>query len=174
MTPKLSTRRMRLRTYFASLILLYALAALAGVVYVRVQSEQNARHQALVETAFAAKSASKVIAEGAGILQGAIGGLAASNIKTVLAHPSQCTLGYGQVGAFRSGHIDILRPTGSVVCSSRAGSGRASYSGQGWLAAARSAPGRRRWCSRPRMTRPPDRPSRSSRRPCAARSWSRW
>src|SRR5438067_9908388 len=105
---------MKLRTYFAGLIVLFAVAALVGVFYARDLSEQNARRQALDEASFAARSASRVIGEGASILQGAIGGLVGDpQVAAILAHPSQCQLGFSQVGAFPSGHIDILRTGGA-------------------------------------------------------------
>jgi hypothetical protein len=134
---------LKLRTYFAGLIVLFAAAALAGVFYARHQSEQNARTQALEQAAFAAHSAAKLTGEGVTILQGALGGLATDpQVQALMAHPSDCTLSWGQVGAFPSGHIDILRPNGAVVCSSLKASARRAntYAGAPWLAAARSAP----------------------------------
>jgi PAS domain S-box-containing protein len=130
---------LKLRTYFAGLIVLFAVAALAGVFYARDESQENARTQALQEAAFAAHSASKVLGEGVSILQGALGGLATNpQLPALLAHPSDCTLSWGQVGAFPSGQIAILRPDGAIVCSSS--KRRGSYAGQPWLAAARTAP----------------------------------
>jgi PAS domain S-box-containing protein len=133
---------LKLRTYFAGLIVLFAVAALVGVLYARSQSEQNARKQALVEAQFAARSASKVIGEGASILDGALGGLARDpQLPSILAHPAQCRLSFAQVGAFPSGHVDLLRADGKVICTSRTASqNRGSYAGQPWLAAARAAP----------------------------------
>jgi PAS domain S-box-containing protein len=126
---------LKLRTYFAGLIALFAAAALVGVFYARDQSARNARHQALEEAAFAARSASKVIGEGVGILQGALSSVANDpKLAVLLAHPSQCELSWGQVGAFPTGHVDIVRPGGAVVCSSRRRLG--SYAGQRWLIAA--------------------------------------
>jgi PAS domain S-box-containing protein len=125
------------------LIALFAAAALAGVFYARSESERNARDQALEESGFAARSAAKVLGEGVTILQGALGGLATDpRLPALLAHPSQCELSWGQVGAFPSGHLDILRPDGTVVCTSlRSSAARGkTYAGQPWLAAARSAP----------------------------------
>ncbi|HET6867001.1 MAG TPA: PAS domain S-box protein, partial [Solirubrobacteraceae bacterium] len=133
----------KLRTYFAGLIALFAAAALAGVFYARSESERNARDQALQEAGFAARSASKVLGEGVTILQGALGSLADDpRLPALLAHPSQCELSWGQVGAFPSGHLDILRPDGTMVCSSLRSAARGSkpYAGQPWLAGARSAP----------------------------------
>ena len=132
-----------MRAYFAGLIVLFAVSALVGILYVRAESDENARSEALTEAAFAAKSASKEISGGVAILRGALGGLASDpSVSGIFAHPSQCALSFSQVGAFPTGHIDILRPTGAVVCSSRAGvhDGDAAYVGQPWVAAARSRP----------------------------------
>jgi PAS domain S-box-containing protein len=131
---------LKLRTYFAGLIVLFAVAALAGVLYARDQSQQNARSQALQEATFAARSASKVLDAGVNILQGALSGLATNpRVPGVLAHPSECSLSWAQVGAFPSGHFDILLPGGRVICTSL-GKAAGSDAGQPWLAAARSAP----------------------------------
>jgi PAS domain S-box-containing protein len=133
---------LKLRTYFAGLIVLFAVAALIGVFYARNQSEDNARKQALAEADFAARSASNVIGGGVGILQGALRELASDpQLPSLLAHPAQCELSFSQVGAFPSGHIDILRPVGTVACTSRRSSrGPGSYAGQPWLAASRLTP----------------------------------
>jgi len=138
-----SRRSLPLRAYFAGLLLLFALSALVGIIYVRDESREDARSQALTEAAFAAKSASKVIGDGVGILQGALGTLASNpGIAGVLAHPSQCELSFSQVGPFPTGHIDILRPDGAVVCSSRGRDAArgAGYAGQSWVPSARSKP----------------------------------
>ncbi|HJS96910.1 MAG TPA: PDC sensor domain-containing protein [Solirubrobacteraceae bacterium] len=133
---------MKLRTYFAGLIALFAATALAGVLYARHESQQNARTEALNDAEFAARSAAKVFGEGVTILQDALGGLSTDpKLPTLLAHPSQCELSWAQVGAFPSGHLDIARPDGRIVCTSlRPAGGRdRSYAGQPWLARARSA-----------------------------------
>ncbi len=134
---------MKLRTYFAGLIVVFAVSALVGVVYARDESEQSARRQGLEESAFAARSASNMIGGRAGTLVGALTGLARdSQVQTILAHPEQCTLNFSPLGTFPAGHIDLIRPNGAVVCSTllTAGERGGSYAGQSWLAAARSAP----------------------------------
>ncbi len=133
----------KLRTYFTGLIVLFAAAAVAGVLYARHESRQNARTQALEQAAFAARSAAKLTGAGVSILQGALGGLANDpQVASILAHPRQCGLSFAQVGAFPSGHIDIVCSNGALVCSSLRASARRSntYAGQSWFAAARSAP----------------------------------
>jgi PAS domain S-box-containing protein len=133
---------LRLRTYFGGLIVLFAVAALVGVFYAHEQSAQNAREQGLDEAAFAAQSASNMIGGRAEILRQALNELAGEpQIRTILAHPADCTLGFSPLGAFPAGHIDLLRPDGRVVCSTLLTARKpGSYAGQSWLAAARSAP----------------------------------
>ena len=133
---------MKLRTYFAGLIVLFAVTALVGVFYAHDQSAQNAREEGLDEAAFAAQSASNMIGGRSDILRQALNELAGEpQIRTILAHPADCTLGFSPLGAFPAGHIDLLRPDGTVVCSTLLTAGKpGSYAGQSWLAAARAAP----------------------------------
>jgi PAS domain S-box-containing protein len=122
---------------------LFTAAALAGVFYARSQSEQNSRSQALEEAAFAARSASKLLGEGASILQTSLASLATNpQLPALLAHPAKCVLGWGQAGAFPSGQLDIARPDGAIVCTSRGAAARRgrAFTGQPWLAAGRAAP----------------------------------
>jgi len=133
----------KLRAYFAGLIVLFAVAALVGVFYARGQSEENARMQALDEAAFAAQSAANMIGGRVELLDAALRGMDSNpQVRTILANPAKCTLSFSPLGLFPAGHIDLLRPNGTVVCSTSLllGARRGSYAGQPWLAAARSAP----------------------------------
>jgi PAS domain S-box-containing protein len=134
---------LKLRTYFAGLIALFAAAALAGVFYARHESDQNATSQALEEAGFAARSAARVIGEGVSILQTALAGVANDPaVPRLLAHPASCQLSWGPAGAFPLGHFDIAKPDGAIVCSSLGSTARRGrpYAGQPWFGAARSAP----------------------------------
>lgn len=134
---------MKLRTYFAGLIALFAAAALAGVFYARHESQQNARNEALDDAEFAARSAAKVLGGGVQTLQTTLGGLATDpRLPRLLAHPAQCSLSWGPVGAFSSGHVDIARPDGTIVCTSLGSAARRGkrYAGQPWLPAGGAAP----------------------------------
>lgn len=133
---------MKLRTYFAGLIALFAAAALVGVFYARHESDQNATNEALDEAGFAARSAARVIGEGVGIIRSTLAGVASDPaLEPLLAHPSRCQLNWGPVGAFPSGHFDIARPDGSIVCTSLGVAARRGrpYAGQSWFVSARSA-----------------------------------
>ncbi len=136
-------RSPRLRTYFAGLIALFIISAAAGIGYVRVETERDARRAALRDARFAADGASKLLSTGVNVIQPALHKVANDpDIGQILAEPSACSLGYAPIGAFETGHFDVLRPDGSVVCSSRAKPAppKPDYVGQDWLRAARVKP----------------------------------
>jgi hypothetical protein len=87
------------------------------------------------EVNFAAHKAATQLDFGIAYWVGALHPIASDpNVAAQLfADPSTCTVGYGPIGTFDSGHIDIVRSGGSIVCSSRPGSKGATYSGERWL-----------------------------------------
>jgi hypothetical protein len=112
--------RLRLSTYFATLIVLFVLAALAGALYVHIQSDRDARNAGFRNATVAAQSAARLIRDGSVTLQGALAGVASGpgGVSQLLADPSDCALSFAHVGAFPTGHIDIVRNNGTLVCSS--------------------------------------------------------
>lgn len=136
-------RPFSLRAHFAALLALFAFSAAAGIVYVRIQSDSNARAAGAREARVAAAGASRVIETNATVLQSAIGSAVANPAtdRQLLAHPASCKLSYSPVGPFSKGHIELLRRDGSVICSSL-GAARAlhGYRGASWLAAAAAHP----------------------------------
>ncbi|MGH2858474.1 MAG: ATP-binding protein [Solirubrobacteraceae bacterium] len=142
--PHGATRRrtMGVRGYLAGLMVLFVVSAAAAVIYFHARSESDARASAVRDAGFAADGAAKLIARGVTDLRVAVKGLVADATvdRELLAHPSTCTLRYAQVGAFPTGHIDVLRPDGSVVCSSLAqpAGRRIGYEREPWLASLRS------------------------------------
>ncbi|MGH2871980.1 MAG: ATP-binding protein [Solirubrobacteraceae bacterium] len=132
--------RLRLRAYLGALIILFAIAGLVGVLFVRARSADEARTQALSKAAFAADSAARLLSQNLDVVAPTLAGLA-SNPATaaqLLAHPKACQLTFGSGGGV-VGHVDILRPNGSVVCSSMPDHNGAGYGGQPWLARARTS-----------------------------------
>jgi PAS domain S-box-containing protein len=132
----------RIRTYMAWLVILVVAASAAGAFYVRTQSRQDALDDARSEAAYAAKTAAKPLAEGISTLQSLLSQVSGSDSGQLLQHPEDCTLSYVKIGAFSTGHIDVLRADGSVACSSRPGqaSSLPSYAGADWLPRALGAP----------------------------------
>jgi PAS domain S-box-containing protein len=130
------------RTYFALLLVLFALVATASAAYVYQRTAQDARAQAVADAHFAAQTAAAQVAQTLKIVQGTAAGLAANpSIGNVIDHPAGCTLSFsGGGGAGDRSHLDLLRTDGTVVCSSRAAAkgSLGSYAGASWLARART------------------------------------
>jgi signal transduction histidine kinase/CheY-like chemotaxis protein len=128
-----------LRAYLAGLAALFVIAAGAAVVYARVQSGADARDAAHADARFAARLAAAETGTGVKLLQQTVAGAAASpGIAAAFAHPGECALTFGGTDAYTTGHIDLLRPDGTVACSSRKGKG--DYARASWLARAKTAP----------------------------------
>ena len=129
-----------LRFYFAILAVLIVLVAGAAGAYVYAQSAGDARQAATADAGFAArKAATQLNADFKFIRQVMAPIAAAPSTAQLLANPTGCTLGFAPVGALDSGHIDLIRPDGSVACTSSAlkPSG-AVYADEPWL---RASPG---------------------------------
>ncbi len=118
-----------------------ALMGVAGsaALYVRVQSEQDARQAAGADANFAAQRAARQLTAGFDTIKSVSSPLAADpGTAQVYADPTECNIGYTPIGAFDTGHIDLVRLDGSVVCSSNKSAITGTspiYNGQGWLLA---------------------------------------
>ena len=112
-------RNWPLQADFAAIAVLVILVAVAAGAFVHVQSEADARQAALADANFAANRAAKQIAFGFDTLQ-AVSAPTASNpsIGQIFKSPGACNVSYAPIAAFDTGHIGIVRPDGSVVCSS--------------------------------------------------------
>ena len=88
--------------------------AASAAYYVRVQSEQDARQAAQADATFGARVAAQSISSYVDLMQKLTTGLAANPaVARKLAAPAgPCTL------TFSGAHLDVLTPSGSVVCSS--------------------------------------------------------
>jgi PAS domain S-box-containing protein len=120
------------------MLVLLAVAAVAALT-VRSLAEQDARLSAAADANFEAQKAAAQLNASLGEIQAVSSPLVNDPaIALVYADPSRCRLGYAPLGAFASGHIDLIRLDGSVVCSSRKPAGAGSspnYAGQSWLLA---------------------------------------
>ncbi len=132
-------RHPRLRAYLAALVLVSILASVGGAVYVHGRSVDDARAQALSQAATAARSAARLLGDELASVRPALAGLASSPSIASRARggPAGCTLSF-TIGEAGSGHLDLLRPNGSVACSSLSSRLAVGYRGQPWLARAMS------------------------------------
>ena len=141
MSARLGThRRLPFAAYFAFLVVMFAGSAIASVVYVQVQSGRDARREARGDARFAARAAAKQLGEQTALVRATVTQLTANPaVVNAVAHPKGCTLTFGAPG---QGHLDILRPDGVAVCSSRARSkdgGLGGYVGESWVPKALSS-----------------------------------
>ncbi len=131
---------MPLRAYLAGLVVLFVIAAGAAVVYGRIQSSDDAQTAAEADARFAARLAAEEIGGGLTLLQQTVSGAAANpGIATAFARPADCGLSFGGTDAYTTGHIDLVKPDGTLVCSSLKEPKR-GYEGAAWLARAQKEP----------------------------------
>ncbi len=127
-----------LRNYMALFMaVLLGVAALAAFA-VRTMAEMDARQSASADASFAAQRAAQQLKAGFDQIAAVSGPLASDpSMASIYADASKCHFGYAPIGAFVTGHIDLVRLDGSVVCSSRKSPDTTSpiYEGQAWLVA---------------------------------------
>ncbi len=114
--------------------MLVVLVAVAAGAFVHVQSEADARQAAVADANFAANRAARQIATAFDTFQAVSAPTAGSpSMGQIFATPATCNLSYAPIGAFDTGHIDIVRLDGSVVCSSLKQAHAPTYAGAAWL-----------------------------------------
>jgi PAS domain S-box-containing protein len=128
-----------LRNYMALFMgVLLAVAVVAGFA-VRLMAEEDARQSASADASYAAQRAATQLKAGFDAISALSIPLAADpGVSQLFEDPSKCGIGYAPVAPFGTGHIDIVRLDGTVVCTSRKGVSSGSfplYQGQLWLQA---------------------------------------
>ena len=109
-----------LQAYFAVLGLAVVLVGAGAGAFVYVQAGTDAEESATADAGFAAHKAADQLNSSLKFISGALGPIAsAPSTPALFASPSKCVLGYAPLNGFDTGHIDIVRPDGSIVCSSR-------------------------------------------------------
>jgi len=134
-----------LRSYLAGLTTLFVVAAVVALWSGWVRAERDALSAARADAAFGAGRAAEQIGEGLATVRSSVDAVASNpGIAQVYAQPAACRLSFS-LGAAESGHLDVLSPDGTVVCSSQPPTGQppgdaAAYRGATWLPAATRAP----------------------------------
>src|SRR5262245_24433152 len=124
--------RVPLRGYLAGLVVLFILGAGAAALYGRTQAADDAREAATADARFGARLAASETGKGVAQLKATVAGAAANpGIAQAYAKPKDCALAFGGTDAYTTGHIDLIRTDGSVVCSSAKETG--SYAQAPWL-----------------------------------------
>ncbi len=125
---------MPLRGYLAGLVVLFLVGAGAAALYGRAQAADDARDAATADARFGARLAASETGKGVELLEATVAGAAVNpGINQAYARPKDCALAFGGTDAYTTGHIDLIRTDGSVVCSSAKAKG-GGYAGAPWLA----------------------------------------
>jgi PAS domain S-box-containing protein len=143
-----------LHRYLVALVLLFVLAAGAGVWYAWFEAKHDALAAAGEDAAFGARLAAKQLGDDIAVVQASVGQLAASPaIAQAFTDAGTddgaddgangCRLSFSLGGGTGDGHLDVVRPDGVVTCSSRPLDEMedAGYAEADWLAGALQAPG---------------------------------
>ncbi|WP_327001788.1 ATP-binding protein [Dactylosporangium sp. NBC_01737] len=136
-------RRWPLRSYLVCLLVLFVAAAGAGICSGWLQARHDAVSMARQDASVAAGLAARQIDDSLTVVRGTVESLAANPaVGQVFADPASCRLTFSLGGA-DDGHVDVLRPDGTVVCSSRPPVDTrevGAYAKAAWLPGAARAP----------------------------------
>ena len=124
-----------LRRYMAVFMAVLLAVAAGAALAVRAMEEQDARQAAQGDADFAARVAASELAHELVLMRQSTASLAANPVaKVVLASASSgCSLTFTGGIAFSTGHLDIVKPDGTVKCSSVPRASGAAYSAASWL-----------------------------------------
>ncbi|MCU1357971.1 MAG: sensor hybrid histidine kinase [Acidimicrobiales bacterium] len=123
-----------LQAYILLLVVVSAMAAGAGIVFERAQSIQDARQSAIDDAGFGAQQAAKGIGAGLALVRTTVDQAAANpKVEVVFTKPAGCTLTFGGAGGFTTGHLDIVRSDGEVMCTSLTSSSDVGYAKEPWF-----------------------------------------
>ena len=108
-----------LRSYLLGLLVLFVVAAGAGIYAGWVQARHDGVSAARTDASVAAGLAARQIDESLAIVRGTVESVASSpGVAQVFTDPAACRLAFSLGGA-DDGHLDVLRTDGTVACSSR-------------------------------------------------------
>jgi PAS domain S-box-containing protein len=126
-----------LRNYMALFMGVLLAVAVIAAFAVRTMAEMDARQSASSDASYAAQRAANQLQSGFSAISALSIPLAADpSVAQLFTDPSKCGIGYAAIAPFATGHIDIVRLDGTVVCSSRKGVSSGAlpiYDGQAWL-----------------------------------------
>jgi PAS domain S-box-containing protein len=124
-----------LQADFALVAVVVVLAGLVAGGLIHFRSDSDARRSADADAGLAATKAAQQIESTKSSIDQLTTPIAQSPANLQIFQLGTCNVAYGPIGDFGTGHIDILRSDGSVICSSLTGGTKASYSGAPWLQA---------------------------------------
>ena len=112
-------REWSIRSYFALLTVMFVAASASAVAYVEIQTNRDARVTATKDAKFAATTAAKQLGDYLTLVQATTKQVATNpRITETFIHPTGCSLTFTGVSGADASHIDVIRPDGTVACSS--------------------------------------------------------
>ncbi|MEV6636691.1 ATP-binding protein [Actinoplanes sp. NPDC051470] len=130
-----------LRTYLAGLMGLFVLAGVISLGSGWALAERDGMSAARGDARYGARQAAEKIGENLTVVRSSVDAVASSpGAGQVFADPASCRLSFS-LGGPDDGHLDLLRPDGTVACSSHqlTGDDAAAYRRAPWLPAATRA-----------------------------------
>jgi PAS domain S-box-containing protein len=129
-----------LRTYLAGLVALFVLAGVVSLGSGWAVAERNGLAAAGADARFGARQAADQIGDNLTVVRSSVEAVASNpGAGQVFADPASCRLAFN-LGGPDDGHLDLLRPDGTVACSSQPLTGDAAvYRSAPWLPAATRA-----------------------------------
>ncbi|HEX9495857.1 MAG TPA: ATP-binding protein [Candidatus Limnocylindria bacterium] len=124
-----------LRAYVGALILLILVVTLGTTAFGLARAEDTALRSAQQDAAFAASQAATELAATVSIVRSTVSQTAANPGAAAAFDNAACGITFGTVGSLQKTHLDLVRPDGSVRCSS-IGPAEAAYRDASWLPAA--------------------------------------
>jgi signal transduction histidine kinase/CheY-like chemotaxis protein len=135
-------RTWSLKTNVIALVVIFAGAAGINVVYQWTAARQDARRNAVADAEFAAGIAARDIAAAVALVRTNVATIAANpGLVRLLDEPADCALSFSGIGPFPTGHLGVVRPDGTVLCTSLTPAPPRAYFGSPWLSEAMSTPG---------------------------------
>jgi PAS domain S-box-containing protein len=132
-----------LRSYLLGLLVLFVAAAGVGIYAGWLQARRDAVSAARADASVAAGLAARQIEESLAVVRDVVDSVTTSPaVAQVFADPGACRLAF-TLGAAGDGHLDVLRPDGTVACSSAPsaeGGPADGYAAASWLPAAVHTP----------------------------------
>lgn len=126
-----------LRIYIIGLAVVFVAAAAANLVYQHNSAVNQARQTAEADARFAAALGARDLATATAQLQQGVAGTAAlPSVHKLLASGGACSLAFQVTTPFTAGHLDIVRPDGTIACSSVKPGPAPRYHGDTWLSTA--------------------------------------
>jgi PAS domain S-box-containing protein len=126
-----------LRVYLAWLLVLFVAAAGLAMWSGWAQAERDALSAARADSQFGAHRAAEQLGSGLTTVRSTVEAVATNpSVAAVFADPAACRLAFTLGGGPEDGHLDVLRPDGTVACSSRPPAtdrNAGAYVGAPWL-----------------------------------------